>query len=105
MRWKGKVKPGSSSDQLVCLTDVFATAAELTGRALPTDGAEDSVSFLADLTGTGSSIRSNVVSHSVHGEFAYRDGDWKLVFPIGKGGLSKWRGKATGIEAEARRTL
>ena len=44
-RWAspGKVTPDSSSDQIICLTDFFATFSELTGKPLPTDSAEDSL--------------------------------------------------------------
>ena len=31
----GKVKPGSRSDQLICLTDLFATLSEITETKLP----------------------------------------------------------------------
>ena len=34
VRWPGKVKPGSISDQLICLTDLFATTAAITGADL-----------------------------------------------------------------------
>ena len=33
VRWPGKVKPGTSSDQIVCLTDLFATCAEISAEA------------------------------------------------------------------------
>ena len=46
VKWPGKVKPGSESDQLICLTDLFATMSELVGAELPKDSAEDSVSLL-----------------------------------------------------------
>ncbi len=47
VRWPGRIAPGSSSDQLVCLTDIFATCAEaISGDSLPAYVAEDSFSFL-----------------------------------------------------------
>lgn len=51
VRWTGKIKPGSRSDQIVSITDIFATCAEIIGRPLPEDAAEDSVSFLNCLLG------------------------------------------------------
>ncbi|MDP6721159.1 MAG: arylsulfatase, partial [Pirellulaceae bacterium] len=45
-RWPGHIVEGSRSTETVCLTDLFATAADLTGRALPPNAAEDSVSLL-----------------------------------------------------------
>jgi len=47
--WKGQIKPGSSSDRLTLLMDLFPTFAELAGAELthPMDGE----SFLPELTG------------------------------------------------------
>ena len=48
VKWPGVAKPGSESDELVSLTDVFATCAAINGVKLPKDAGEDSF----DLTGT-----------------------------------------------------
>ena len=53
VRWPGKVKPGTASDQVVCLTDLFSTCAEILGTSLPDTAAEDSVSLLPALLGDG----------------------------------------------------
>ena len=80
VRWPGKIAPGSTSDQLICLNDLFATCADMTGVELPENGAEDSVSFLPALTGEPIvSTRSGVIHHSISGHFAYRQGKWKLL--------------------------
>ena len=50
-RWPGEIKPGSTSDQVICLNDLFATRAEILGKELPPDAAEDSVSLLPALLG------------------------------------------------------
>jgi arylsulfatase A-like enzyme len=98
VRWPKRVAPGSASNQLLCLNDMFATCAELLGDSLPADAAEDSFSFLsaalgkAQATNRGSG-RTNLVSHSVNGEFAYREGDWKIVFKSPGPNLEKSRGK------------
>ncbi|VGO18319.1 sulfatase family protein [Pontiella sulfatireligans] len=89
VRWPGKVAEGSSSDQLICLTDFFATFSELTGRPLPAGSAEDSVSFLPALSGKPIvSTRNGVIHHSIKGHFAYRQGKWKLLLAKGSGGWS-----------------
>ncbi|MDF7808049.1 arylsulfatase [Pontiellaceae bacterium B12219] len=89
VRWPGKVAPASSSDQLICLTDFFATLAELTGEALPAGSAEDSISFLPALSGeTIVTTRAGVIHHSISGHFAYRQGKWKLLLAKGSGGWS-----------------
>ena len=80
-RYHGRVE-----DQLISLTDFYATFADLAGYLLRDDEAEDSYSFKAVLDGTGKSARADVIHHSVDGRFAIRKGDWKLVFWPGSGG-------------------
>lgn len=99
VRWPGYVKPGSSSNALLCLNDVFATCAELLGTTLPQDAAEDSFSFLPVLLGKSEiGVRRDLVSHSVNGEFAYREGPWKLVFKMAGRDLESSRGKAANVQ-------
>ncbi len=89
VRWPGRVRPGTTSNQLVCLTDIFATCAELLGEALPPDSGEDSFSFLARLEGgVPERPRRTIVHHSLDGMFAIRDGRWKLILGLGSGGFS-----------------
>ena len=96
VRWPKRIEAGKSSSQMVCLTDIFATCAEIVDAELPTQGAEDSLSFLASLLGRATSHgRVTLVNHSNFGEFAYRDGPWKLVFKISGRNLQKSRGKPT----------
>ena len=95
VRWPGKVEPKSTSDRLVSLTDIFATCAQIAGQQLLADGAEDSFSFLPDLLGEGTGRRDSLVSHSNMGEFAFRDGAWKLVYKMGAKNLEQSRGKPT----------
>ena len=91
VRWPGKVKAGSQCATPVCHTDLMATAAEITGAALPPGAAEDSFSLVPELLGTGRSARPSVVHHSVNGQFAIRSGEWKLAFCPGSGGWSNPR--------------
>ena len=87
VKWPGKVKPGSRSDQLICLTDLFATLSEITETKLPKGSAEDSVSFLPALSGKPIvSTRNGVIHHSISGHFAYRQGQWKLLLAKASGG-------------------
>lgn len=96
VRWPGRVAPNTQSSQLVCLTDTFATVADIISSELPAKAAEDSISFLPALVGkpATSQGRTTLVNHSNHGEFAYRDGPWKLVFR-NRDALQKARGKPT----------
>jgi arylsulfatase A-like enzyme len=85
-RWPGVIEPGTECGELLCLSDLMATVAEILGADLPANAGEDSVSMLSLLKGTGSSERSTVVHHSIDGKFAIRDGRWKLLLCPGSGG-------------------
>ncbi len=96
VRWTGRVAAGATSGQLVSLTDIFATSLDLIGADLPAVSAEDSMSFLPAMLGMQSErTRTSLVSHSNRGEFAYRDGPWKLVYRRSDPSLEKSRGKPT----------
>ena len=96
-RWPGVVSPGSRSEATVCLTDVFATLAEIVGVPLPQDAAEDSISLLPLLRGEEEGFhRTPVIHHSVSGMFAIRDGKWKLVAGNGSGGREEPKGEPFG---------
>ncbi|MEP1486829.1 MAG: arylsulfatase [Algibacter sp.] len=88
VRWPSKIKPGKSN-QLVCTTDLFATAADILNVPLKDNFAEDSYSFLSALS-VESSLpkRESIVHHSINGSFAYRKGDYKAIFCPGSGGWS-----------------
>ena len=65
-RWPGHIRPGSTSAELACLTDIFATAADVVQAPLPADGAEDSFSLRPALEGRRLSkpIREAAILHS-----------------------------------------
>ncbi|MBV7336960.1 arylsulfatase [Chloroflexi bacterium TSY] len=85
-RWAGVIAPGSRSDQLICLTDLMATCAELLNEPLPDTTGEDSISLMSLLQGDERATRDHVVHHSATGKFAIRDQRWKLVLCPGSGG-------------------
>ena len=96
VHWPDKVKAGSHTDQLTCLTDLLATSAEIVGGKLPDNAGEDSVSILPALLGIAKDpLREAVVHHSIRGTFAIRQGRWKLAFCKDSGGWSKGGGVAT----------
>jgi arylsulfatase A len=99
LRWKGQIPGDHTSNQLVSLTDLLATFADLIGKPLPKNGAEDSISFLSTLIGDiRDPLRTTVINHSNHGEFSYRDGNWKLVFRNALPNRNKSRGKQRIVE-------
>jgi arylsulfatase A len=91
VRWPGKVRPGSTSDELGCLVDLMATCAAVAGVPLPASAAEDSFSLLPAILSKSLDppIRDAVVHHSGSGMFAIRSGDWKLVLGLGSGGFTR----------------
>jgi arylsulfatase A-like enzyme len=90
VRWPRVVKAKSSSDDVICTTDLMATVARIQGVELADDAGEDSVSFYDALKGgkiSGNKERG-VVHHSDGGVFSIRQGKWKLVFDA-NGGSSR----------------
>ncbi|MGL4593546.1 MAG: sulfatase family protein [Thermoguttaceae bacterium] len=82
--WKGTIKSGSKSSDMICLSDFMATCAEITGYSLPEDAAEDSFSFLSILQGkeiSPENRRNHVVHLSPRHCVSIRDGGLKLVVP------------------------
>lgn len=88
-RWPDKIKPGSTCDDTICLSDLMATAAAVVGGVLPLDAGQDSCNILPDLLGTAEEpVREATVHHSINGYFAIRQGPWKLLLCRGSGGWS-----------------
>ena len=93
VRWPGVIKAGTTCDRTICLTDFFATCAEVIGVPLEDGRAEDSFSFAPLLRGLKSVPRAPVIHHSAAGMFAIRSGRWKLVAGNGSGGRQQPKGK------------
>ena len=89
VRWPGRIEPGTTSDQLVCLTDVMATLAAITGSELPRDAAEDSFNLLSVLEGKATEpVRPYLLTQAFSGAktLSIRRGDWKYLDHRGSGG-------------------
>ncbi len=97
VRWPGHIRAGSKTRAMACLTDVYATLEDITGQPRRALGGEDGFSLLPVLHGADSSDRDTLVSHSIGGSFAIRQGQWKLCLSAGSGGWSAPR------EAEAKK--
>ncbi len=79
VRWPARIKPGVRSE-VICLTDVFATMAGVTGHKIPDQAAIDSVNQLPVLLEeTPEAKRTSVVLTGISGATAYREGEWKLI--------------------------
>ena len=95
VRWPGKVKPGSTSDAMVSLTDVMATCAAVVDAKLPTAAAEDSYNFLPVLLGTQGDqpVREYLLQQTISLALSIRRGPWKYLDHQGSGGNNYTRGK------------
>jgi arylsulfatase A-like enzyme len=90
VRFPARVQPKQVSKATICLTDIFATAAETAGQSLPQNGAEDSFSIWPALRGRNAqqAVRPHIVHHSADGIFSIREGKWKLANALGSGGFT-----------------
>ena len=89
-RWPGKIEPGSTSSQMLCFTDMLATFADLVGDTLPEAATTDSFSALPALLGQPNARqREGVIVENR----TVREGQWKLIFGNGMGGLHRKFGK------------
>ena len=83
-KWPGKIKPGTESDYMFNLTDVFATSAEIVGAELSTAMAEDSISLLPVLLGKQQRIEDRneifILGNGKDSAVAVCSGKWKLIF-------------------------
>ena len=77
----GRVPAGKTEPEIICLTDLMATIASLTGYKLPNESAEDSYDIGPALFGTKrqNPIRAATVHHSMNNEYGLRQGDWVLI--------------------------
>jgi arylsulfatase A-like enzyme len=81
VRWPGKIPAGTTSPQVLCLTDVLATLAGILDVPLTPGQAEDSFDAgraLVEAT-PGAPVRDHVIVQDAHATYAIRAGDWKLV--------------------------
>jgi arylsulfatase A-like enzyme len=87
-RWPKQIKAGSTSAQTICLTDVMATCAALTGAAIPRNAAEDSYNILPVLLGQAGDkpVREYTLHQTISLALAIRHGNWKYLDHKGSGG-------------------
>jgi arylsulfatase A-like enzyme len=90
VRWPASISPGRVTEEPVCLSDLFATIAEILGYNIPDNTAEDSVSNLPVWIQSDyvKPLREAIVHHSIFGSFSIRKGKWKLELCPGSGGWS-----------------
>jgi len=100
-RWPGRIKPGSTSGQTICLTDLMATAAAINGAKLPNNVAEDSYNILPALLGENKPIREYTLHQTMSLALAIRKGNWKYLDHKGSGGNNYGREGRWGMKQYA----
>jgi arylsulfatase A len=86
-RWPGHIPIGTTTDRLLCLTDMLATIAALFGEPLSADTFPDSFNQLpALLNQKNAALRPEMVTSSLGGFLTIRQGKWKAIFG------TKWTG-------------
>ena len=98
-RWPSRITADTISSQTLCLTDLFATIAAITGAKIPSQAAEDSFNLLPALLGKddGKPIRDYTLHQTISLALAIRKGDWKYLDHKGSGGNNYSRGGEWGM--------
>ncbi len=102
-RWPGRIQPGTTSDEVICLVDMLATFASVAGRELPKEAGPDSFNVLPALLGEklNRPIRDHLVMQTGGtNRVAIRAGNWKLI-PGVRGGAGQAAKKSTTAGAYA----
>lgn len=98
VRWPQKVKANTTSDALICQTDMMATFAALTGRELADNEGEDSENFLPVLLGQRKGARQELITGTKPTHMAVRQGQFKYIPSLGSGGFSDPRREKPAIK-------
>ncbi len=90
VRYGKKTAAGKTTSNPILLLDIMATISEIAGRKREPGSMEDSKSFLQTLTHPARIANAGrpLVHHSLSGEFAIREGEWKLILSKKSGGFS-----------------
>lgn len=94
----GGLEGGRKNEQLISLTDIFATLANLVGYELPEDCAEDSYNIITTLM-DNNSVREELVIQNGKGNLGLRSNNW--VYLEGSGGNKEpdWRIERLNIQS------
>ena len=98
-RWPGKILPGTSSEEVISLTDMFASFSSLVSHAVTDKEGEDSYNVLPAILGSKSKENKDFarIFHSGSGYLAVRKGDWILIQGTSGSGSNPRTGKGLGI--------
>lgn len=93
VRWPGRVTAGSECSHFVCLTDVLATLAEITGQSFDATKSPDSLSIVSLLDGKAPAAarvdRAMIlISGGSFPGLGVRHGPWMFIRGTGPGGVT-----------------
>jgi len=102
-RWPGKIKAGTTSNQMTSLTDLFATCAAVAGAPVPNNAAEDSYNILPVFLGTQGDkpVREYLLQQTMSLAMSIRKGKWKYLDHKGSGGNNYTREGSWGMSPYA----
>ncbi|WP_018631160.1 sulfatase family protein [Niabella aurantiaca] len=92
VQWPGKIIPRTVTTEVVSLADWFATVSGMVHTPVPDNAAEDSYDLMPLLSGAAyrHPLREATVCHSIKGEFAIQQQNWKLILCNEKTAGSAW---------------
>jgi len=86
-KWPGKIQPGTTCKEVICLTDMIATYAAVTGAKLPQGAGLDSVNLLPLMKGGKNPVRKTTLHKGkMRG---LRMGNYKYMEKAGSGGFTR----------------
>jgi hypothetical protein len=87
MLWPKVIAAGTKYDETICLTDLLATAADITNTRLPDNGGEDSVTLLPYMSGDNKgALKEATVHYSINGSFAISKASGNSSFALTQAG-------------------
>lgn len=78
--WPGTIEPGQVNYNIGCTMDLYATALDIGGAALPDDRVVDGISLLPVLKGEKESVRDHFFYYKGSELYAVRKGKWKAHY-------------------------
>ncbi|MFW5709969.1 MAG: sulfatase [Bacteroidota bacterium] len=89
--WKGRIKPGTVSNEMACMMDWLPTFCTLTGADLPQDKVIDGKDISGVLFGTGKRENQDLLYFDLAILRAYRSGKWKVKLPFEGFPGARWK--------------
>ena len=86
--WPAEIREAATYAHSVCLNDIIATLADLTGQTIDDRYAEDSVSFHRVIAGDYRTPTRDSIIYESSGGLAIVKNGWKLIRVLGSGGFT-----------------